>query len=278
MSNISSDNPLGKPEAPPAPDYAGAASAQGAANLQTAIANGKLSNPDIINPYGSQTVTYGVGGDPLHALVTQSLSPTGQQLFDKYQGINLGLGDLAQSGLGYVQNTLNTPFNTAALPAAPVNAGQSGQDALLSRIEPQIQQDREQLNTQLVNQGLNPGTEAWDNAWRQQTQRENDLRLQAAAQGINVGQQARQQGIQEQEFLRSEPLNMLNAVRSSAPVAVPQFQNYQGSQAAAAPIFNAAQAQGQYGLQDYGIQSGLYNNFTGGLFQLGAAGLRGGGK
>lgn len=51
------------PSPPPAPDYAGAAKAQGQANLDAARATAKLNNPNIINPYGTQTVTYG-GGAP----------------------------------------------------------------------------------------------------------------------------------------------------------------------------------------------------------------------
>lgn len=49
----------GKGKAPKAPDYAGAAVAQGQANLDAARATAKLNNPNIINPYGTQTVTYG---------------------------------------------------------------------------------------------------------------------------------------------------------------------------------------------------------------------------
>ncbi|MFZ9616621.1 MAG: hypothetical protein ACO3AG_08130, partial [Fluviibacter sp.] len=47
------------PSPPPAPDYAGAAAAQGAANLETAQAQGRMNNPNIIGPLGSQTVTWG---------------------------------------------------------------------------------------------------------------------------------------------------------------------------------------------------------------------------
>lgn len=54
----------GKGDAPDAPDYAAAAEAQGKANLDAARATAKLNNPNIINPYGTQTVTYG-GGPPV---------------------------------------------------------------------------------------------------------------------------------------------------------------------------------------------------------------------
>lgn len=49
------------PSAPPAPDYAAAAQAQGAANVETARTQGRMNNPNIYTPYGSQTVTWGQG-------------------------------------------------------------------------------------------------------------------------------------------------------------------------------------------------------------------------
>ena len=48
-----------KPDAPAAPDYAGAATAQGQANIDAALLSARLSNPNIISPYGNQTVTWG---------------------------------------------------------------------------------------------------------------------------------------------------------------------------------------------------------------------------
>ena len=36
------------PSAPPAPDYAGAATAQGAANVETARLEGRMNRPDLL--------------------------------------------------------------------------------------------------------------------------------------------------------------------------------------------------------------------------------------
>lgn len=58
-------HPVGKsfcscaPSPPPTPDYAGAAQKQGQANIDAAITSGKINNPNVINPYGTQTVTWG---------------------------------------------------------------------------------------------------------------------------------------------------------------------------------------------------------------------------
>jgi hypothetical protein len=261
---------MGKASAPPAPDYVGAAQAQGAANKEAAVASGKLSNPSFSNPLGSRDVQFGYKGDPEQVFIQDSLTPIGQQRFDQEQRINTGLGDIAESGLGYVEGALDNPFDTASLPARSINAGQTAQDAILSRLEPQIAKDRETLRTQLVNQGIRGG-EASDDAYRVQGQRENDLRIAAALQGIQTGDQARQQAIQEQSFLRSEPLNMLNAVRSASPVAMPQFQGYSGTNIQAAPLMQAAQAQGQADLGLYNAKVGQQNAGLGMLGTIGAA-------
>lgn len=50
---------MSKPKAPPAPDYAAAAQAQGVANVEAARTGARLSNPNITNPYGTQTVRFG---------------------------------------------------------------------------------------------------------------------------------------------------------------------------------------------------------------------------
>lgn len=49
------------PSPPATPDYAGAAQAQGQANVETARLQGRMNNPNIVTPYGSQTVTWGTG-------------------------------------------------------------------------------------------------------------------------------------------------------------------------------------------------------------------------
>jgi len=49
----------GNPSPPPAPDYAGSAREQGAANIEAARLSGKMNNPNVYSPYGTQTVKFG---------------------------------------------------------------------------------------------------------------------------------------------------------------------------------------------------------------------------
>jgi hypothetical protein len=73
----------------------------------------------------------------------------------------------------------------------------TAQQAIMSRLDPQLQRQRLQLETQLANQGLARGGEAYNAAIQEQQQQENDLRTQAALQGINLDMAARQQGLGE---------------------------------------------------------------------------------
>lgn len=261
------------PSPPPAPDYTGAAIAQGAANKDAAIASAQLSNPNITNPYGSQTVSYQsdpTTGNPV-PYINQALSPSGQQRFDQNQRIDTGLGNVAEQGLGYVQSTLNSPFDQGQLPERTVNAGQTGQDAIMARLQPQIDRRTNSLENKLVNQGLVRGSEAFMNAMKDQGLIDNDLMIQAGLQGIGLGDQARSKAIQEQEFFRTEPLNILNAVRSAAPVGMPQFQNYTGATVAPPPIMQGAIAQGQANQNSYNAGAAQDAQFMQGLMSLGGA-------
>lgn len=125
------------------------------------------------------------------------------------QGLDLsGIGGpqqaLQQGQFGYAAQfapgaELQSQIDVSQLPQAPTNAGMTAQQAILSRLSPQLMGERQQLQTQLINQGLRPGGEAYNAAMMSQAQKENDLMLQAAAQGISIDQAARQQAFNEQQ-------------------------------------------------------------------------------
>jgi hypothetical protein len=125
------------------------------------------------------------------------------------QGLDLsGIGGpqqaLQQGQFGYAAQfvpgeELQRQIDVSELPQAPTNAGMTAQQAILSRLSPQLMGERQQLQTQLINQGLRPGGEAYNAAMMGQAQKENDLMLQAAAQGISIDQAARQQAFNEQQ-------------------------------------------------------------------------------
>jgi hypothetical protein len=266
----------GKGSAPPPPDYRAAAQETAAGNLDAARAATAANRVNQITPYGK--LDYAITGEDPYGnptwTATQSLSPEQQQLLDYQNQTSAGLGKLAGQGLGYVEEMLKTPFNTAALPSTGFNPSQSYQDAYMQRLAPQLQQGREQLQQQLANKGIDIGSEAYDRAMMQQGQRENDLLAAATTQGFGVGQQARQSALQEQAYLRNEPLNTLSAVRTGSQVTGPQFVNSAQQATTSGPdLLGAAQMTNNAQMGAYNAQQAGQNSMTSGLMGLAGAGM-----
>lgn len=301
---------MGKPSPPPPPDYAAAAKAQGVANQQAAQQTAVLSNPNIISPYGTQTVTYdvagGYGGTP-QPTITQTLTPEAQAALSAQQGVQRSLADLAQQGIGTVQGVMGKPFqyqgpgiqtslDMSGVPKAPVAPGTTGQQAIMARLQPQLEMRSNALRQNLANQGITPGSEAWNNAMREESQSQNDLLSQAALQGIGLDTAAQQnaynqalqsaqfgntaaaQALQQQLGLYNVPLNQITALMSGSQIQAPQFQQYTGGgQIGAAPLAQAAANQGNYNTAAYNAQMQGYGGLLGGLGSIAGAGLAPGG-
>jgi hypothetical protein len=335
---------------------------------------------------------------------TQTLSPAQQQLLDYQNQTSMGLGKLAGQGLGYVENMLNTPFDTSRLaelqsrvsPAdmqrftgqanlgqmsdaerqlragqAPnlqtsigQNAGMEGWDRasnlMMQRLDPQMQRQSERLDAQLAAQGIPLGSEAYTRAKQDLAMQQNDLRTQAQLQaqnvqqnlfgqelqagqfgnqamlgqnqaqlanlgftnqaqqadfanqlagmgfnnqqiqqmyqnqqaqqqannaigqqeyanrmaGANLSNQARQQGLQEQAYLRNEPLNTLSAVRTGSQVTGPQFVNsFNQATTQGADLLGAQQMGYNAQMGAYNAQQAGQNSMTSGLMGLAGAGV-----
>lgn len=161
----------------------------------------------------------------------------------------------------------------------------------MARLEPALARQRVSTETQLINQGLRPGTEAYNNAAQLLGQQENDARQQAVLQGLNLdiganaqgfnqalqggqfGNTAQQQALAQAIQQRQMPLNEISALMSGSQIQNPQFGAYQGANVAAAPVFAATQAQGAYNQNAYNQQVAQDNALTSGLFSLGGAAL-----
>lgn len=278
------------PSPPPAPNYTAAAQATAAGNLDAARAAASANRVNQVTPYGTLNYTQTpVPGNPDAGwTATTTLAPDQQKLLDIQNQTSLGLGSLANQGTSYVQNTLNKPFDWQGI-NANTPGGQSGQagwdnayNSIVNRAQPQFQADQSRLENQLANQGITKGSEAYTNAQRGQDQKYNDFLLGAQNQAtgqqqqqFNMGQQARQQAIQEQTFARNEPLNMLNAVRTGSQVTNPTFGGVpQQGQTAGPDLMGAANSQNQYNMGLYNSQVGSQNSLMSGLFGLGSAAIK----
>ena len=275
----------GKSKAPKTPDYAGAAVAQGQANLESARATAKLNNPNINNIYGKQTVTYGANGDPDIGTVTQTLSPGEQAVYETDLQSRKNLGDLSVQGSDALKSVVGQNLDISGAPTVGDGAStrEKVYNASMARVNEDTANSRENTNSKLIAAGIRPGTKAYDDAQNLITRGYNDARGNAE---INAGNAANQQfGMDTQnrsryiaELLaqRQTPLNEINALMSGSQVNNP-FANgigYQGGEnVQAAPIFSAAQQQGQADLNAWNAEQSGANSMMGGLFSLGAAGI-----
>lgn len=264
------------PSAPAAPDYAGAASQTAAGNLAAARQATAANRVNQITPYGE--LRYSITGEDPYGNPTwtayQTLNPQQQKLLDLQNQASIGLGELSGQGLGYVKEMIAQPFSTASLAGMPINAGEQYQDAMLRRLAPTLEQQRETLETRLINQGIPQNSEAWNRAMLQQQQRENDLLNSAITSGFGVGLQARQRGFEELAYQRNEPINTLNAVRSGAQVTGPQFVNSAQQATTSGPdLLSAAQMGYNAQMGNFNAQQAAQANLNQGLMGLGGAGI-----
>lgn len=92
----------------------------------------------------------------------------------------------------------NYTFNVEASDAARQAAQDAVYNQYMERLQPQFQQQTDDLQTRLVNQGLGVGTEAYQRAMNDLQQKQNDATSQAAYQSVLAGQNAYSQDLQNQ--------------------------------------------------------------------------------
>lgn len=286
---------MNTPAPPTPPDPVATANAQGAMNKDTAISQAQLNMVDQTGPQGSssyeQTGSYADGTPKFKQTVT--LSPAQQALYDSQNSISQQALGLGQNAIGKVQSAIDKPFDISGLPGQVYGVGgdnsarmQAVQDALMSRLNPQIAQDRNRLDTKLANQGITQGSDAYNRAQSLGEQNVNDARMQAilaASQedsrlfgqdvtNANLQNAGRQQGIQEAAYLRSQPINELASLMGFSPgVQVPNFQN-PAATGIAPPDYQGAVANNYNGQMDaWKAKSAANSSMLGSIFGLGGA-------
>jgi hypothetical protein len=272
-----SDALFGKPKQAAAPDYTGAAQATAAGNLEAAKYATVANRANQYNPYGSLTWEKGATDyDPWTQRV--NFTPQGQQLFDLQNQQDLSYAQTAAKGFDTVKGMFENPnIDQSTLPAAPINAGMTAQQAMMSRLQPTLERNEEALRTRLANQGIGLGSQAYGREMNLQGQQANDMYLQSAAQGINMDAAARERALNEAYTAQSRPLDLINSLRSGSQVQNPQFNSYaQQATTQGADLMGAANAQYGANLDVANAANARQNQIIGGLFSLGGAALGGG--
>jgi hypothetical protein len=243
--------------------YIQAAQQTAVGNYQGATAATAANRVNQQTPYSNlqyQQTGTDANGNPIWS-ANQSLNPTLQS---------------AMSGLqNKLASTAGQGINTNTLAQTGINPGEMYSDAIMRRLQPQLQQQTQSLDTKLANQGIMPGSEAYNRAKTQLAQQQNDQLTSAQVGGINVGLQANQQGFNQQLQQSNLPIQQLGAFNqatqpgyvnpySQAAVSGPDYLgSYTTGQAAAIAAQNAANAKTA--------------NLQSGLFGLGSSALLGSG-
>jgi hypothetical protein len=257
----------GKGSTPPAPDYVGAAQQTAQGNLEAARAAAAANRVNQYTPYGNLTYSH-TGSDPDNGWsATQTLSPDQQKILDQTNQLNFGLMDTANTGLQYANDVLSKPgVDTSKLPSVGIDPGQTYQDAMMARLQPQIDQQNSQFEQRMANQGIAPGTEAYENAKRSLSQQQNDLMNSATVQGFNTGLAAQQNAFQQESYNQMQPINVINALRTGSQVQNPNFVNVPQQATTAGPdLLGAASQQGNYAQGVANANTASSNATTGAL-------------
>lgn len=239
-------------KAPAPPDYRAAAAAQGAANVEAARATGKMNNPNVVNPYGTQNVSWD-GDTPT---ITQALAPDQQALLDKETAGRLALGDAGISAAEQYKNIVASPLDFSNSPELknPEQYRPEVIDAMMSRVRTDIDNQKDTTQANLIAAGIRPGTEAYQREMDQFDRQYNDAMNNAilasgqeSSRDLSNAMQLRQQSIAEALTQRQTPLNEVNALLTGSQVSNPfagglGFQG--GAGVNAAPIAQAITNQG----------------------------------
>ena len=198
----------------------------------------------------------------------------GNPIWSANQSLNGPLAG-AQSSLAQgVANQAAQGFNPNT-PSVGINPGQTYSDAIMQRLQPQQAHAAEMQAQSLANQGIMPGSDAYNNAMRTFQQGQNDQLTSAITGGIGVGLQANQQSFNQQLQQANLPIQQLGAFQQAtqpgyvnpytqAATSGPDYTgSYATSQAAAIAAQNAANA------KTANLQNGLYG--------LGSSAILGGG-
>jgi|SRR5690625_4496982 len=227
------------------------------------------------------------------------LAPELQAILDQQWRLQHGLFGAQDAALGRVQDVIGRDFDVSQLPAGgtpldldsipqagdvydPTQNTNQATELLMARMNPELDRQYEMLRSQLANQGIAQGSEAYRREMERFGQQRNDAANQAALHGIGLGMQqqgqtfgqqttnrqlaaalqaqqfGQQEGLRqgrfsEQAWLRNLPMQELAALSGGQQVQMPQFPGYaMQAQTGGPDLMGAANAQ-------YGADLGAWN-------------------
>lgn len=261
---------MGKPSAPEPPDPQETSAAATGTNIGTAIANNTMAMVNQNTPYGSlsydKTGTYtyedpytGQSYELPQYTSTVELNPAQQETLAASQGAQTNLAQLAQERSGFLKDYLsNTGSATDAIDNKLFELGSQ-------RLDPMFSQRREALDAKLANQGITPGSEAYNREIGLLGQQENDAYNQLMLSGR--GQAASEVNM---------PINQITALLSGSQVSNPNVSSYTPQGAATTDVAGLINQNYNQRYANYQQQMANSQGLLGGLFGLGSAAITGG--
>ena len=288
MPIFQGESVIGKssPSAPPQIDPQATARAQSSANRETAITQANLNQLNQYTPTGSLEYTQrgtAADGTPQYS-ATQTLTPDQQRILDLQEQGSIGYGEAGNTLLNNVKNTLQTPVDLSQFGAAPTYDAafrDTQRQNLITRAQPDFDRQRSALETQLANQGIGIGSQAYNDEMQRFQRGYNDFLLGADINAGNVAageygrmQTSRQNQINEAYLPRNQELNTLSALLSGNQVSSPQFVNTPQTQVQGVDTLGAYGLNQQNALTQQSLANSQNNAMMGGLFGLGGAGIQ----
>lgn len=242
----------------PVPNPTTTADAQTASNKATAITQAELNQYDQVTPDGTKTYTQigtNADGTPKYQQTT-TLSGANQGIYDTNQATKQNIATIGKDQSTKIGDLLSTPFNVDQSIADKITAlGKTN-------LDPQWAANDSAFDAKMANQGITPGSAAYNNARvsydAAKSQAYNNLYLQGDAQAMS-----------ESLAQRNQPINEITALLNGTQVSTPTFGSTPQTSVAGTDV--AGITQNAYLDQNQQNQQSVAANnaMMGGLFSLG---------
>lgn len=250
-------------KAPRAPDPAATAQAQFDLNTKTAQQTQALNMVNQQTPYGS--LTYNRNGNqpnetgPGAYTAVTTLTPEQQGILNQEQEFDRKFNEIGLAQTDRIGSVLSKPVDLSneATEARLMELGRK-------RLDPVFAERNQQLEQDLINRGIRPGSAAYDTLRRQFSEGQNDAYNQLLLTG-------RGQAVQEALTERNQPINEISALLNGGQVTLPQFTNTPQTNVAGTDIAGLI-------MDQYKNKQANYSAGMGGLFGLGSALIGGGAR
>ncbi len=282
---------MSKPKAPAPPDYTSAAVASGASSREVTRDQTYANRPEQNTPWGQTAWETYQDTDPATGQAVtrwrqnQTLRPELESALGTEVEQTQYRSGLARDLMGRIAGGLQeTPSfdQFGGIGEMRQKAEDDAYGRQTSRLDPQFADRRAQTEIKLRNQGLTPGTEAYDRAMANLGRDETDAYAQARGQATAEGRaetglsaKLRQQEISEYLQERGVPLNEVNAIMTGQQVSSPQMPSFQNAgRAQAVDYLGAAKSGYQAQLDQFSVNQAGKQSFQSGLFNLAGTGAK----